>query len=631
MHRYPFWLMAVWVMAVRIVLAVGPGDPPSNLALLVGVGKYDKDALSPLPGCPNDVEDVKQLLTTRGFTEEDIKTLVNEQATHKAIVETFQEHLIGKSGQQSTVVFYFSGHGSQRPDEPGGDEADGSDETICPYDARSDNKYDITDDEIAGLLAQLRAKTRNVTVIFDSCHSGNATKGLMRARKALPDTRRPPPRPAYAIDSRGMVDRNLWDAEQYTFLSGCQSDQESIESLFDDKPRGLFTYHFINVLRHGLQAWTQREVPTLRDVLEEVRERVRLRNPNQTPTSEGNLDRVPFGEAKPPPRPFFLVVEEYGMLTLKGGQVHGVTAGSEFDLYAPGTKEFTEANRLCQARILFVDPFTSSLELLGSPQESLKHARAIESKHVFVDQPHGIYVKIADAFLQSAVKESVKSVPGAVLTNDGAACLLVITDAPGDSSPAESIRILDASETVEFRRMTPAAAGSGSHLASVLQQLGAWLRAVELHNPAMAFAGEFKVTKVVSEDKDSRGMFTPDLTFKAGEKADLYVKNGSTSAMYLYVFDYASDGSISQVFPKSGAPDLIRSGGEWPKRIRAELPAGRDSLIEVLKVVVTGHPVDFSAILTDPAKPDKPAAVEFSKAVLSDDWAVTQRVFKVVH
>jgi hypothetical protein len=624
MPRYSVWLAVLLVMAARIVLAVEQDDPPSRLALLVGVGKYQGDALAELPGAPHDVEDVRQLLTTRGFTEAGIKTLVNEQATHQAIVETFQKHLIERAGEQSTVVFYFSGHGSQMADEPGGDETDHFDETLCPYDTRTGNKYDITDDEIAGLLAQLRAKARNVTVIFDSCHSGNATRGLARARSAPPDTRPPPPSPSFAIASHGMVDRDLWGAGQYTFLSGCQSDQESIEAVFNDIPRGLFTYHLINVLRHGSPALT------LRDALEEARARVRIRNSNQTPTSEGNLDRIPFGEALPPPRPFFLVVKEYGEYLLKGGKVHGVTVGSEFDLYAPGTKEFTPEKRLCQARILSVDPFTSVLELLGTPPASLELARAVESKHVFVDPPHGVYLRIADAALQSAVKQVVKSVPGVVVTDDGAACRLVITDAGGGPPSPESIRILDASETVEFARMTPAAAGSGTHLAQLLQRFGAWLRAVELHNPTTAFEGEFTVTKVVSKDSDSRGIFTPELTLKVGEKAYIYVKNGSERAFYLYVFDYSSDGSISQVFPESGGPDLIKSGGEYKKRIRATLPAGRESLIEVLKVVVTGMPVDFSAILTNPAKPEAPAPGEFPRAVLSDDWAVTQRVYKVV-
>ena len=622
MHRCLFWLAAVWVMAVQIVLAAEQGDSPSRLALLVGVGKYEHNALSELPGCPNDVADVKQLLTRYDFTEPDIKTLVNEQATHDDIVKTFREHLIGRANPQSTVVFYFSGHGSQRRDEPGGDETDGWDETICCWDGRSENKFDIADDEIAGLLAELRGKTRNVTVIFDSCHSGNATKGLRRARRASTDERSPPPRAPYAIASRGMVQRGLWDVEQYTFLSSCQSDQESVEWDYDNIPRGLFTYHLIKTIRDGKPGLT------MRDALEETRAKALAVNPSQTAKSEGNLDRIPFGQAVPAPRSFFEVAIADDRYTLKGGQVHGVTAGSEFDVYAPGTKEFTAANRICQARVREVKPFTAALELIGSLPPSYQVARAVESKHAFEAPPYGVFVQLADTALQTAVKEAVRSVPGVAVTDDGVTCRWVITDASADSATGESIRVLDATKTVEFARMTPAAAGTGPQLAQTMRRLAAWLRTLELHNPTAAFEGEFMVKRVVNEDMKARSLFVPEMVFKRGEAAEFYVKNGSAKKLFIYVLDYATDGTVSLVFPQPGSVELIEPGGEWRKQVCVALPEERDSIIDVLKVVVTGKAVDFSPLLTEytgPLPPEEPV-----KAVLSNHWAVTQRVFKVV-
>ena len=55
-----------------------------------------------------------------------------------------------------------------------GDEADGMDETTVPFDSGRDlyPNRDITDDEIFAWLRKLSARTDNITLIFDSCHSG---------------------------------------------------------------------------------------------------------------------------------------------------------------------------------------------------------------------------------------------------------------------------------------------------------------------------------------------------------------------------------------------------------------------------------------------------------------------------
>ena len=78
------------------------------------------------------------------------------------------------------LVFHYSGHGQQITDD-NGDEPDGYDETIVPYDApmRAEAGYrgdkHLRDDELARKLLALRAKvgpTGNVVFAFDSCFSG---------------------------------------------------------------------------------------------------------------------------------------------------------------------------------------------------------------------------------------------------------------------------------------------------------------------------------------------------------------------------------------------------------------------------------------------------------------------------
>ena len=42
---------------------------------------------------------------------------------------------------------------------------------------RTDEVWDLVDDEFNGMLARLHKTTKNVTVVLDSCNSGTATRG----------------------------------------------------------------------------------------------------------------------------------------------------------------------------------------------------------------------------------------------------------------------------------------------------------------------------------------------------------------------------------------------------------------------------------------------------------------------
>ena len=91
------------------------------------------------------------------------------------------------------MVVHYSGHGSQMTDIEG-DEPDGLDETSS---SRGDSgrapheNRDIKDDEIYLWLKDLTAKTSNVTLIFDCCHSGTIVRDDFggEARWVEPDLR----------------------------------------------------------------------------------------------------------------------------------------------------------------------------------------------------------------------------------------------------------------------------------------------------------------------------------------------------------------------------------------------------------------------------------------------------------
>src|SRR5207342_2664180 len=94
-----------------------------------------------------DAELVQRVLREReGFAASDIVLLLDAQATRRAILAEV-ERQIALCQAGDLFLFYFAGHGSRLPDQDG-DELDGWDETIVPYDAGTppERANDIRDD-----------------------------------------------------------------------------------------------------------------------------------------------------------------------------------------------------------------------------------------------------------------------------------------------------------------------------------------------------------------------------------------------------------------------------------------------------------------------------------------------------
>lgn len=144
----------------------------SGRALLIGIDRYQY--VSPLVGTVNDVRQMESYVSSHlGFNDQDVRLLLDEDATRDNIMAAIRDWLIDGTEQGDDVLLYYSGHGFQQPDE-NADEADRLDETLVPVDVTIDvdgiPQGMITDDEVAILLAQLTG--RRVHVVIDACHSG---------------------------------------------------------------------------------------------------------------------------------------------------------------------------------------------------------------------------------------------------------------------------------------------------------------------------------------------------------------------------------------------------------------------------------------------------------------------------
>jgi hypothetical protein len=546
----------------------------------------------------------------------------------------FQEHLLAKAKPHSPVLFYFSGHGSQMKDEVNGDETlDHYDETICPYDTRVGDVRDISDDEIAGLLYQLRTITDNVTVIFDSCHSGEATKTLLapQSRTLPPDDRPPPPAPSYALGSEGFAKAATLKNDKYTVLSACHSDQESFEIKCHGNMRGAFTYYL------GLAMDGASEQTTLHQILEEARAGVQSVLRRQSPTSEGNIDRFMFGEPMPVPDPFFVIHQKGLTWMLQGGSVHGVTAGSVFNCYPTEVADFASATPLGKVQVKAVTAFEAELELLPPLTSLADTARAVELRHVYPKADFGVFVDMPAGGSKTAVLKAIEAVPGLRTVDNAKECGLVVSDKDVRGAAAGGVVLMDPTRATELVRLEEAVTKT-EDVEKQLRRWSCWITSASVVNPKTTFEGEFTLVKLERAKgvRGASGLFEPEQQFVEGDRVEITVKNTSNREGYLYVLDYSSDGEVSLLVPPQGVK--ILPGGKWSQRFRVVVPPDRQRVFDLVKVVMSSKTVDFSPVVTTGGKVPK-VPDQFVRGLVPDGdenrgeeeyWATMQRVFESV-
>ena len=219
-------------------------------ALLVGINEYP-DPRDGLRGCVNDVRLVEETLRGEyGFTgKTDIRILTDSRATTNAILDGLS-WLVAGAAPGDSLVFHYSGHGSQVPDARHGDEtSDGLDEILCPYDLDWDRP--LTDDHLAAACAGV-PKEALFTVILDCCHSGTGLREPARPRgparprflsnpsAPFPPVRRPARRFGVSITKANAV-----------LLAACREDQSSADAPIGASWHGAHTYYLCRALRHA--------------------------------------------------------------------------------------------------------------------------------------------------------------------------------------------------------------------------------------------------------------------------------------------------------------------------------------------------------------------------------------------
>ena len=229
------------------VLVPGDGDK-KYYAIIAGCTEY-KDSRHNLPrfGKPFPETTLKYvydvLLNTSNWDKENIILLLNENATKQNILGSFMD--MGTIIDSDDVFFFsWNGHGTQVEDIDG-DDGDGKDEAICPYDTKTEKGElvnIITDDELDSYFSMIAAE--GLFIMFESCMSGGLVDNETQHNYSFVDVNEdrrvvvmstPPDKKGWAMSKIGWpmlmlysialsndsydIDNNGWISAEEAFMS----------------------------------------------------------------------------------------------------------------------------------------------------------------------------------------------------------------------------------------------------------------------------------------------------------------------------------------------------------------------------------------------------------------------------
>ncbi|MCB9283590.1 MAG: caspase family protein [Lewinellaceae bacterium] len=576
--------------------------PPLKIALLVTISHYQEGSdWTPLHA-DNDASLLEHALLRQGFQNENIIQLRDGEATREGILRAIENQLVKKARKGGLAVFHFSGHGQQVRDD-NGDELDGYDEAIVPYDSPlhfRDGIYEgenlIRDEELGQLLEQVRRKLGkhgHLLTILDSCHSGTGTRGMGTARGT----------DVIMADSAYIAGHLEEEPLSSTLLENVRSDSRlapevaffgsSARQLNYEMPSpegkmvGSLTYSFCQALE-DLPSGASYE-----SLFDQVRLLMGKWVPRQQPQAEGPLNLPVLGGRALAKKNYFRIPPD-GLLgesaaTLPGGKLHGLFPGTKVGFYPPNTYDWKQATPYRTGRITNADLLESEVQLdEPANPDSLLATWAYISEYRYGELQVPVQMQLPNE-LQSAIRKEGEAFP-----------LLQFVKAGGELSiqqAGDTLQVIARDGKVLFEK--PANTRTEVFSSQVIRYLlqyaqTQFLRTLEMEDP------DRKVRAVLipiqTKDTPERGVC------RVGDTYRLEIRNEGQSPAYYSILDIQPDYQVNVLVPAPGSrrtPEEYYIGPGESQQYEVPFAIYPPTGLEVLKVIATDRALDLRSIVAN--------------------------------
>ncbi len=603
-----------------------PADP-KKLALIVAISHYDPETGWNDLSAQRDALMVKAALATQGFdTVRNVVVLQDQKATRKGMAEIIRSHLIEKALHGSTVVFHYSGHGQQVFDD-NGEEIDGYDEALVPYDApmKASGKQagylgekHMRDDELGALLSEVQEKigaTGTLTVVLDACHSGTATRGIGKARgtlfKIAPKDYSPlqPPR-SYQDDWLGAAEGA--DLAPRVVISGASAHELNYEAQ-DEQGQwvGPLSYAFSRAFA-AADAHT-----TYQGLFDKIKVDMSAMAPRQSPQIEGAVDRQVLGGNALPKQHHYRVKawSDARHLSIDAGQLMGLFARSEIALYDIDTSDTTGVAPKATGTIV-ASYFLESKVVLDRPlaeQEAKNSWAFVKNKNFGAMQVKvGLHIQHHTMF-EEALKIAFHQVPLIQLEQAHPELVVEMNNTYTKSRGGNAFQMITANDDILYQntvaedQLEVEAEEVTRRVISFAQ--AKFLRKLTLEEPSIKVRFEVIPIKVeqkgqriaevaripIEEKREANGR----LVLTEGDHFKLKIINQGERKAYYCMLDIQPDNIINVMIPSG-----YRTAEEYFIEAKDTLElkeifiVGKPYGTESFKLIATRQPIDISPIIT---------------------------------
>jgi hypothetical protein len=277
--------------AQRIVTYTHPASPPptpaiarNRWAVVIGVGRYDRQEISPLRYTVADAERLYDvLINSAGFKKENVLLLTDtteRKPTLRNVKWALGTFLARSAHKDDLIVIFFAGHGAPEVD-PRGVESDGLAKYLVPADADPDDLYStaLPMDELTTIFSRIEAD--QVVMFLDACYSGAAGGRTFASKRTR----------ASRIDDVFL--ERLTRSKGRVIVTASRANEVSLE--LADLGHGIFSHYLIQGIR-GTGDLDRDGMVSLQELYQyleqEVSRKSRLAGGNQHPVMKGELEGI---------------------------------------------------------------------------------------------------------------------------------------------------------------------------------------------------------------------------------------------------------------------------------------------------------------------------------------------------